>query len=429
MNKIVNLALCALILVGVGCAEATITGTDFSSNTPPEALDLQAPEFHGIVAIADGDDSSAISLLDAASGQVSEAEFLHSGTQKASLTTFFSDDVVAASSPGVRNEIVLIDRANSTLTFVDPKTKEIRVQYSVGEPGYGANPYDYTAVSTDTGYVARFGVVLGDNNKIIQGNDILVLNPDNGQALASIDLSVSVTAVPNTTATTYARPGGITLIGQHAYVVLCNQTENFVQADASIAVIDIVTHKIVNTLRLDGYRNCGPLVYAAAVSSAYTLCGGTFFDLERAKQDGILTLDVADSAVPTVSGVVDPTDIDAGTYTSVFGGLSLIDDASVVLVFEGIKDWTTGNVSKDETVYAVDLNAGAGSAKVVHSAETAFALSVYAEQASGLIYIADKTFGTESLIVYNHDGNGDVSEKHRIEPGASGLTPSRLYPY
>ena len=115
-----------------------------------------------------------------------------------------SGDVVLPSQPQRGGQVVLIDRGNTALTFVNPATCVVDRQHSVKAGFNFANPHDVVIVSDSKAYVTRYDRNAAPANPMAAGDDVLIIDPRDGALRGRIDLSSYAPTV--TGATIQARP-------------------------------------------------------------------------------------------------------------------------------------------------------------------------------------------------------------------------------
>src|SRR6185369_5461609 len=98
--------------------------------------------------------TTLVSLVDPVTDTVTKDNCINSGSKPVTLTATLSGDVVVPTQAQPSGEVLLIDRLNSTLTWVAPRTCEVTRQVNVGE-GKAANPQDVIPVRDKKVYVAR----------------------------------------------------------------------------------------------------------------------------------------------------------------------------------------------------------------------------------------------------------------------------------
>lgn len=358
----------------------------------------------GIVAVQGAPDysSTSLSLLNLEGGIAAE-DFLNSGSTVPGLSTAIGSDVVAPSSPSPNSEIVVIDRGNAVLTWIDHQTRDVIGQMVVGEAFYGHNPQDYLALSPTKAYVARGGVVFGSGSDFT-GDDLLIINPSTRTELGSIGLSDLAQQSPGTTSTNYAAPYRVIKVGDYVYVVLQNLTADgsFLAATASLAIIDPSDDSVVGDLVLTGLENCGDAIYSIPNSEVTVVCSGNFakgpdLQLERS---GLAIIDASNPAAPTLKKVIAATSFAPKPLADDLGYVGV---SKVAVVSYGETDFATGNVIQTENVYVVDTSASTDIANEIYNADGAFQLTVFADPVSQRLYVGDGAFAGPLLAVFETD--------------------------
>jgi len=264
---------------------------------------LSAPAALGAAVINSDFSSTSLSLL-STQGTLVRGDCVHSMATSGGSKTI-SGDVVLPSQPQRGGKVVLIDRGNTALTFVNPSTCAVDGQFSVKGGFNLANPHDVVILSTTKAYVTRYGKNAAPATPTAAGDDVLILDPRDGTIAGRIDLSAyGSTAHP-------AAPDRA-IIAAGKVVVTLNRwnATNFTYDAGSLVVIDPATDQVVQQLALGGLKNCEGLDYAPAAGTVLVACGGSFGSPEQALESGIAVVDV--SAAPArlvrvISAVAFPT--------------------------------------------------------------------------------------------------------------------------
>ena len=369
----------------------------------PTAQDL-APATAGLLMLHSDYSSTQISAL-STNGTLVRPNFLHSGTEVRNLSTALSGDVVLPSQPSAVTMPVVIDRSNGVITVLDADTLAVVRQFSVGNAGYGANPYDFVAQRPSKAYVTRFG---------FEGQDVAIVNPINGVLAGTIDLSDQATQAEGTTDPTSSNPASLLLVGDYLYVTLLNQTNSFVTGRTGLVWIDTRTDTLAGSLLLEK-KNCSGMVYARHVSEVIVGCGGAFSDADQATGSGIIVLDVSQPDAPAVTRTVHAKDIGDGLPVS--GSLSWLGGQTVASVVNGSNDWETGENLRPEQLYAIDTSAPATEAYVLEETGDAFVYTTGSDVRHGKLYLGVGSFATPGLTAYGLNLTGEVVDTNNVALG------------
>lgn len=223
--------------------------------------------------------SASLSLVDPATGAVTRHDCINSGSAAPKLTTALSADVTVPSQPQPGNELVVIDRTNATLTWLDPRTCEVARQLNVGE-GFKANPHDLVTVSPTKAYVTRYG---SDPGNPALGSDLLIIDPAAPMILGRIDLRAHATRAAGDQVI-LPMPGRGAFVGGKVYVLLNNQSADYKAAGTGrVVVIDPETDTVATTIDLGDLTNCDGLQVVARLPAPGLVasCGGVFSDGDR----------------------------------------------------------------------------------------------------------------------------------------------------
>lgn len=242
--------------------------------------------------------SSLLSLVDPASGTLVRDNCLNSGSVPPELSLALSGDVVLPSAPLPGHPLILIDRGNGNLIWVDPADCSVTRQVNVGD-GFLAYPHDVLAVTADKLYVTRYGSNPKPTTTLDGGGDILVLNQ--GAPVARINLAPYAPAAGLT-----PNPDRGRVLDGKLYVTLNSFSADFSKAGTGrVVVVDPVSDTVTGSIDLTGLQNCGPIVPVPGLPKALAVaCAGAFADGANAiKASGIALIDTS-TTPPTVSPVM-----------------------------------------------------------------------------------------------------------------------------
>jgi hypothetical protein len=258
---------------------------------------LQAPAAIGFAVLNSDFDTTSVSLLNL-NGGLAHADCVHSVTSGGSAT--ISGDVVLPSQPQRGNKLVLLDRGNNALTFINTATCAIDHQISVKGGLTLANPHDLVIVSDTKAYVTRYE----RNADVTLGDDLYIVNPATGASAGRIDLSPYATPVAGTTI--QARPDRAVIANGKVMVTLNNMNASFsTYGEGRLVIVDPATDTVTDSVALTGLKNCEGLDYLPAAKLVLVSCGGTFNSPDQALESGIAVVDVSTSPAKvkqTISG-------------------------------------------------------------------------------------------------------------------------------
>jgi hypothetical protein len=240
----------------------------------------------GVAVISNDYQSVSLSLLDPKTLAVTQDDCVNSGTASPKLTKAFSGDVVLPSQPQ-GGKVVLIDRNNGTLTWVDPKTCDVERQINVST-GFNANPHDVVAVGGKL-YVTRYELnssptAAADDHD--EGSDVLIVDEATGKVEGRIDMTPYATTAAGTV---LPRPDRAVLVDDRIYVSLNNIGPGFAEdevGDGRVVVIDPAQKKVVDTLDLGPLKNCGTVEVSLEPPGLIVPCNGNFAVKDNTQIDG-----------------------------------------------------------------------------------------------------------------------------------------------
>ncbi len=258
-------------------------------DSAPADAAVVAPTARGLAVINSDYKSTAISLVDPATGTVVKNNCLHSGSVAPQLSMALSGDVVLPSQLQPANQLVVIDRKNGTLTWVDPTTCTVVRQLNLGT-AFAPNPHDVVGISATKSYVTRYGNGPGAST---EGNDLLIIDPA-GKVGARIDLRPYATKTDTDKATVPGPDRAVLAENGKVYVTLNNLTADTAGGGTGRLVeVDAQTDMVTAQIDLPGLKNCAGLTYVPGVRALAVVCGGLFGDgANQVKASGTAWVDL-----------------------------------------------------------------------------------------------------------------------------------------
>ena len=396
-----------LPLLVAACSDETPPTSDASVKTPdagaPDAgtPDSGAPDSGaaaagptGVVVVHSDYKTTLVSLVDPATGTVTKDDCIDSGSKASLLTAILSGDVVVPSQAQPGGQVLLIDRQNSTLTWVAPKTCEVTRQLNVGE-GKPVNPQDVLPVSEKKVYVTRYAG---------SASDLLVIDPTTGTLGAHVDLK------PSAPAGVLANPSRGVVVNGKAYVVLTALSEDSkTGGPGRVVIVDGASDAVTGTIDLP-LKNCGSI---AAVDKGLTVtCGGVYGDPNQTKDSGVAFVDL--SATPPAVKVV---------AAQAFGrALSPFDTGALSssLAF-AITGGDFSNTPPDQ-LWAFDFAGGAP--RKLLDGKAAFVLSgILVDAAHKKLFVAEGDAKTPRFHVFDLSNPAMITLQTSLTTNAGGLPP------
>ena len=187
-------------------------------------------------------------------------------------------------------EIVIVDRGNGALTFVDPSGCFITRQVAI-PGGAKTDPHDVVMLSDHRAYVTRYQANATAANVQQAGNDVIAIDPTTGGYVSRI--SVDMYASTGAGAQVLARPDRA-VIADGRVVVSLNQIDASyaTYGDGAVVVIDPTTDKIVASVALPGLYDCEGMDFVGASHMLLVACGGAFGGRDQPLQSGIAVVDL-----------------------------------------------------------------------------------------------------------------------------------------
>lgn len=311
MRRRLGMGLVAAALAA-GCGSGTRArpdagGGDFDPDAAVEdagPAPLAPPAMTGLAVVNSDYSTTSLSILDP-TGALVRADCVDSATRSSgSATKTISGDAVLPSQPQLGGNVVVVDRGNVALTFVDPVSCAIVRQVLV--PGVRTNPHDVVMLGARKAYVTRYDRNLAATDPRLAGNDIAVIDPTTGALRGRIDLDAYASPVPG--ATILARPNRALLVGGRVIVSLNEIDQGFeTYGEGKVVVVDPATDTVAAAVALTGLANCEGMTYVEAQKLLLVVCGGPFGKAGTAS--GIAVVDLAASP-PVLARVIPSSALD-----------------------------------------------------------------------------------------------------------------------
>jgi hypothetical protein len=377
------LALAAIGAAG-GCSDnkPSSPGTAPDTGTPPDVGTAPA----GGIAVLSSDfvAASSLSLLDR-NGQLVNDGCFHSGSRTPGLSQVLSGDVVLPSQPQPGHEVVLVDRGNAVLTWLDPNTCAPLRQLSVGT-GYASNPHDIVAVTAQKAYVTRWdqnGNATPNPNDFDDGDDLLIVDPI--QAVVTGRIALTPFAPQVAGATIMARPDRALLIEGKVFVSLNALSLHYIELGAPVGpgrvvVVDPATDSVTGSIDIPDRKNCGAMTYLDASKTLLVVCMGSWSDADPAASSGVVAIDLS-VAPPMVKTVIAPTVADGRQFSAT--ALAALSPDRVFVIAMGTYDGLP-----PDTLWSFSLTGGSG-VKVLDSSKGITFGDLLADIDGQRIFLAD----------------------------------------
>jgi hypothetical protein len=403
MNRFASLSLALTALAG-----AAACGSSDST--------FGAPNLGSGFAVVNSDFTvSSISLLDN-TGKLAAGDCFSSSTQAPGATLALSGDVVLPSAAQPGNDVVAIDRGNSSLTWLDPKTCKPLRQLDVST-GFKANPHDVIGVSATKAYVLRYELNPTPGKQANDaGDDILIIDPSKPAITGRIAMStyaVQVTGTP-----IQARADRALVIDGTMYVALSNLSADFMTAGhGRLVMIDTATDKVTGQVDLPDLENCSGLSYLDDKHALYVSCQGLFSAADPAATSGVLTVDLSAS----------PPKVTHTQPAAPFGGLTL-ESYSGVGRDGGLGFAVTAGAFKAPPTDALwTLDPSTGKATSVSSATESFVYgTVLVDAANQRVYLTDATSTKPQVLELTYTDTAAPTLATGVATSPAGLPPREL---
>jgi hypothetical protein len=364
--------------------------------------------------------STSLSLYDPSQGRLQD-DCIHTGALGTGRVDLSGDVTLATVSSPVGREILIVDRGNATVSFVEPSCT-LRQQISVST-GFKSNPRDVIVIDAHKAYVTRYetnAAPTPNPGDFDEGNDVLVVDPSTGVVTGRIDLAGEATGDP----TVLARPDRGVLVDGRAYVTLGNLSGDFNTAGPGrVVVIDAASDAILGRIDLPGQIGCSGIDYVPATKKLYVACGGDFSDpATQGTASALVELDVgaAVGALGAPGLVVKANAI--GTQPLNFVTPAVAEGIAYLEAIGSLADPTTGTPASSDVLFAVALGTGDIAKVYDGGAFNLGRVAVLPEVAR--LFVPDGDEANPQVHVFDTSG-GSVAEITAFDANPAGKLPAR----
>jgi hypothetical protein len=386
-------------------------GRDAAADGP--VAPLAPPEATGLVALnSDFVSTTSLSILSPA-GALVHADCVDSATGAGgSSTPTISGDAVLPSQPQRGGYVVIIDRGNGALTFVNPSACIIARQIAV-PGGAKTNPHDVVLIGETKAYLTRYSQNLAATDATLSGDDVAVIDPSTGAQLARIDLDA------------YASGAGILERPDRAIIANGQVVVSLDEIDAAFAtygegklvVIDPATDQVSASLALTGLANCEGMAYVESTKTLLVACGGPFGG--PATQSGIAVVDLS-GATPALDHIVPSSAFD-GRPLGVGWVLVLPPTAGGTRAFAVTND---PNDTAPDALFSFDYVAGTATQ---FASSPAYTIGQPAGE-PGLLVVPFSTLETPQIQLYDASAAPQLTTAFTSDP-TTNLPPQEVAAY
>lgn len=298
-------------------------------------VDVQpGPCGRGIVVASSGADyvSTNISLATFDGAPLSES-FLSSGSVPAGASAALSGDVVLPLATPRSGKVVLIDRQNNTLTWVDPLTATVTAQLSVSD-GSVSNPHDYLEIADDVAYVSRFAA-----------GDLWKVDPRTAQKIGTVTFPEEGGWKPNPDR----------MVASEGQVILALQRfASDYKTAADGRLVGLESDAVVWTVDVAGLSNCGGMSVSPSGAKLALTCTGVFpsfntTDAEQNQHSGVVVFELGQR--PPVA----LRQFSLGTQLGQPVGWSVAFASETVVMGRAVGDLVTG---RRDVAFSLDTESG-----------------------------------------------------------------------
>jgi hypothetical protein len=416
MRRTLGIGLTLAALTAIGCGGGASPHVQVDAGTGPDdaAPAANPPAMTGLAVLNSDFSTTSLSILDAI-GALVRADCVDSATgANGSVTKTISGDAVLPSQPQLGGQVIIVDRGNVGLTFVDAAHCTIAKQILV--PGPRTNPHDVVMLTPHKAYVTRYDRNLAATNPDLAGNDIAVIDPTTGAQRGRIDLDGFASPVAG--ATILARPDRALLVDGQVIVSLNEIDQGFATyGEGKLVLVDPATDTVTASVALSGLANCEALSYVDGQKTVLVACGGPFAG--ATSESGIAVVDL--SVSPPVLARVIPSSAFDGRPLSFGWVLALPAAGGGTRAFAVTNDPT--DVAPD-ALFSFDYVGGTASQVAMSDPYTLGS----GAGLPGLLLMPNSTHATPRIDLYDVTGAPTPSSAFTSDP-VTGLPPQQIAAY
>ena len=362
----------------------------------------------GVVVIDSDFVSTNVSVLSPA-GAILSPSIVSSGSAPPGITTALSGDVVTPLEP-TPGEIVLIDRTNAVLTWVDPASAAVVRQVPVGT-GFAANPQDYVSLAANKAYVSRYETNQTPGQQANDGGgDLLVIDPTAGTVTGRVPFAADGVFEP--------RPARMLHLGSTVWVSLERFDADFKTAgDAQLVGVSSADDSIAWTLDLPGVADCGGMDVSPSGGIVALSCAGLSSDATPEQRSAIVLVDATKS--PPVELKRIPAAVQLGAQL----GFTISFATEATLVGTTLGD----GASHDDLAFTADVASATATQLLDSGASFDLGDVRCSPGCSGLCFLADAS--VKALQVWQISSGGLVAQPQAPVDPMPNLPPQGLGAY
>lgn len=251
------------------------------SAPPPSPIEIG--DDCAIVSVGSDYSSASLSIL-RHDGTLCAGDVLSSGSAPPGLVTALSGDVVLPNEPPAGDRLVVIDRFNDVITFVDGSSGAVESQVSVRADS-ATNPHDVVFVGEDRAWASR-----------ANAGDLVFLDVAGPAVTGHLDLEEW--SDPGFD----PRPDRFSLAGGRVWLNLNHLSKTFTAGGPGrLLSLDPTSEEVTGSVTLEAAKSCGSHDGSPQGGGLWVGCSGIFGEGEAAQlaASGLLWLDL--SGDPTVT--------------------------------------------------------------------------------------------------------------------------------
>lgn len=367
----------------------------------------------GIAVVNSDYQSASVSFLDRDGNLLKDGCF-NSGSGGPSLSMTLSGDVALPTQLVLGGPVVVVDRQNASLTWLDPTTCKPLSQLAVGT-GFASNPHDYVWLSANKAYVPRYKNNLAatpDPGDFDDGNDLLIIDPSQPKIVGRVDLK------PFAPAGVLPMADRALLAGGMVYVSLNAISDDYATYGVGrIVMVDPVSDHVVGTIDTPGAKNCGAMTYVAAENRLLVACNGDYAaGPQQSDSSALVVIDLGLNP-PAVVNQVSAAAVGGRSFSN--WAVAALDATTLLGVTEG--DFS--NTPPDK-LWSVSLS-GSPAALLFASTEAFTLGAVLVDGEKGRFIVADGPQKGASLLHVFDFSAGTITAGKTIKSNPSHSLPPR----
>ena len=390
--------------------------TDASEEDPADLTNVPTFAVH----LADyGGGATGVAILDGEANVLSE-RYVSTASTLPGLSAAIAPDMALPSRPCDPKLLTIIGRGDDAYVLqIDLKKSEVvrqvSTQLGTGEVAYSSNPQDIVCLEHDKALVSRLNPHPKPADPLDLGDDLIVLNLEDGSIERRIDLSDFVPQSDHPEGPTFARPANLVRVGNQVVIGLgmFNASYSYYELPGKVLVLSLDTFELTE-VPFQNLGNCGTITPVADRDDAVLVaCAGNW----SPEYAGVAMVRVDEDGTGTVLAEFQSVQGERTLSGGSLGGATSLGGSRAIVTAQSSDPDVT------DAAYVVDLEAG--EATLLFESATSWSLGAGAIRLeTGILLIPDENVG---IHVFEMAGN-EITELDPIVFGENEIPARRVVP-